>query len=190
MIGAPIVLLASTVAYTVGDGLNGDHAGGTIQVYAMALWFLVVIGLTRILEAPSPRTATVLMLVGALGVAGGVAYGLDSIHVAETGATAEDAGTAGVLALQIPGALFPLANLGLGIALVRANVEPRWSGFVLALAAILFPASRIPSIEALAIVADALFVVALAPLGWALLQGRDPMPSTAGQAASLLRPRP
>ena len=179
MIIGPLLLFVSTVASTAGGGINNDRAGGAIQVYAMAVWTLVVIGLTRLLEAPFPRAAAVLTLAGALGVAGGVAYGVDSIHVAESGVTAEDIGAAGPLALYVPGILFPLAHIGIGIALMRANVQPRWSGIVLVVAAILFPASRMPSVEALAIACDALFLLALAPLGWATLQGRDPVPSSA-----------
>ena len=178
MIIGPLLLFVSTLVYAAGGGLNGDRAGGAIQVYAFAVWGLVVIGLTRLLEGPFPRAAAVLTLVGALGVAGGVAYGIDSIHVAETGVTAEDIGAAGPLALYIPGILFPLAHISIGIALLLGNVRPRWCGMVLIVAAILFPASRIPSVEALAIATDVLFLLALAPLGWAILRGRDPVPTS------------
>lgn len=179
MIGAPVVLLASTLAYAAGGGINNDRVGGIIQVYAMAAWILVVIGLTQILEAPFPRAAAVLTLIGALGVAGGVAFGIDSIHMAATGSSARQLGAAGPLALNIPGILFPLAHVGIGVGLLRANVQPRWAGIVLIVAAILFPASRIPAVVALAIAADALFLIALAPLGWAILQQRDPKQSYA-----------
>ena len=179
MIGAPALLLVSTMVYAAGGGINNDRAGGIIQVYALAAWILVVIGLTQILEVPFPRAAAVLTLIGALGVTGGIAYGIDSIHLAATGVSAEDLGAAGPLALQIPGLLFPLAHIGVGVGLLRAKVQPRWSGIALIVAAILFPASRIPAIAALAIAADALFILALAPLGWAILQGRDPVQSSA-----------
>jgi hypothetical protein len=184
LIGAPTLLFASTLASAVGGGLNADHTGGALQVYAFAAWSLVVVGLTRIIEGPLPRAAAALLAIGALGVAGGVANGLDSIQFAETGVTSEDAGAAGVFALNITGALFPLAMLGLGVALVRARVEPRWSGFALAAAAILFPVSRISSNELLALAADAVFLVALAPLGWAILQGPTSAPAAATRSAS------
>jgi hypothetical protein len=173
MIGAPVLLLASTMVYAAGGGINNDRAGGIIQVYAFAAWILVVMGLTQILEVPFPRASAGLTLIGALGVAGGIAYGIDSIHVAATGVSAEDLGAAGPLALNIPGLLFPLSHIGIGVGLLRANVQPRWSGIVLIMAAILFPASRIPAVAALAIAGDAAFLLALAPLGWATLQGRD-----------------
>src|SRR5688572_25661413 len=103
MIVAPLLLFCSTVAYAVGGGINNDRTGGAVQVYAMAVWFLVVIGLTRLLEVPFPRAAATLTVVGALGVAGGVAYGVDSIQVAATGVSAEELGAAGALALYLPG---------------------------------------------------------------------------------------
>jgi hypothetical protein len=71
-----------------------------------------------------------------------------------------------------------LAHVGIGVGLLRANVQPRWAGIALIVAAILFPASRIPAVVALAIAADALFLIALAPLGWAILQERDPKQSS------------
>lgn len=188
MIAAPLLLLASDLVYTAGDGLGEDSAGGAIQVYAMAAWFLVLVGLTRLVEAPFPRLAAALLVVGSLGVAGGVAWGLDAIFIDETGANVEDLGTAGVLTLNIPGILFPLALLGLGLALIRAVIEPRWAGMVLAVAAILFPISRIGNVEALAIADDVLFIVALAPLGWAILQGRDAMPSAAPPVGAAVGP--
>lgn len=72
MIAAPALLLASTVIYAAGGGLGEDQAGGVIQVYAMAAFMLALVGVTRMLEDPSPRAAAVLMLIGAIGVAGGV----------------------------------------------------------------------------------------------------------------------
>ncbi len=117
--------------------------------------------------------AALLILVGALGIAGGVAYGIDSIHMAETGRTAEEMGIAGPLVLYLPGVLFPLTNIGIGLMLARSNAELRWQGLALVLAGVLFPVSRIGSIEILAIAVDTLFIIALAPLGWAIVQGRS-----------------
>ncbi len=192
MVIAPILLLASTVAATTGGGLGEDRVGGALQVYAMAAWILVIVGLTRMLQRPFPIAAAVLMAIGALGAAGGIGYGLDSIQNAEFGTTTEDAGAAGPIALQVPGILFPVANIGIGVALMRARVDPRWSGIVLAVAALLFPVSRIGSVEPLAMAVDVLFLIALAPLAWAILQGRDPMATAtvAGMRATSLDPTP
>lgn len=184
MIAAPVLFLASTLTHAAGNGLGEDVAGGVIQVYAMATFSLVVIGLARILETRLPRAATAIMLIGVVGVAGGVAYGINSIYAAigsiDLNETGE--GVAGPLALQIPGLLFPLTFVALGVALVRAHAEPRWCGFALVAAGVLFPLGRIPSVDALAVAADTLFLIALAPLGWAILHGRDPVATTPHEA--------
>lgn len=169
---APIVLLASTLAYSIGGGFNNDQTGGVIQLYAMAAFMPVLAGLTRLIEPWSPRTAAVLILTGALGIAGGIAYAVDSIHLAATGVTAEELGIAGPLALMLPGIFFPLTLLGAGIALARSGVAPRGPALLLCLAAVLFPVSRIGSIEPLGIAVDVLFVAALWPFGWSLLRGQ------------------
>jgi hypothetical protein len=170
MIIGPLLLFISTLTYSAGGGINSDRLGGVIQVYAMATWIMVLMGLTRLVAARWPRATAVLTAAGAIGVAGGVAYGIDSIHVAETGRSAEEMGI-GALALYLPGLLFPLSQIGFGAMLARDRVAPRWSGLLLVIAAILFPVSRIGSIEPLAIAADSLFVIALVPLGWQLLAG-------------------
>lgn len=181
MIAGPVLLLIASVFYAAGE----DQTGGTIQIYASAAWILILFGLTRLIEAPLPRATAVVLVVGALGITGAIAYGLDVIHVAEGAISVEEAGAYGGFALFIPGALFPLANLGLGIALYRAGVEPRWAGIALAVAAILFPLSRIPDVEALMIVCDAIFIAALAPLGWSILQGERIHPTAnTGTAAA------
>jgi len=67
----------------------------------------------------------------------------------------------------------PLAWIGIGLALLRGAVQPRWCGAALVIAGLLFPVSRIGDIAALAIVDDLIFLLALAPLGLAIMQGRD-----------------
>lgn len=174
---APVLLLASTIAYATSGGFNHDQTGGVIQVYAMAAFMPVILGLTRVVEGRFPRAAAVLALAGGIGIAGGVGYGIDAVHLAETGATAEDFGAAGPLALQVPGAFFPLTSFSLGVALARAAIEPRWSGILLCVAAVLFPVSRIGSIEPLGLAVDVLFVAALWPLGWQMLRGNLTFPA-------------
>lgn len=134
-------------------------------------------GLTRVLSGPFPRFAAVLTVLGALGLAAGAGYAVDHVQFEATGIVVQNLGTAGVFAMKLPGICFPLAFLGIGLALVRAGVEPRWAGVVLSLAAVMFPVSRIAYIEPLAIAADGLFLAALWPLGWSILQGRNTAPA-------------
>lgn len=68
---------------------------------------------------------------------------LTAYIMAETGRTAEEMGIAGPLVLYLPGVLFPLTNIGIGLMLARSRPELRWQGLVLVLAVVLFPVSRI-----------------------------------------------
>lgn len=183
LIIAPILLAASTVAYAAGGGFNDDQLGGSIQLYAMVLWFPAVLALTRLVATRFPSAAAVLTLAGAVAVAGGVGYALDSVYFAETGTTAEDF-AAGPLVLQLPGAFFPATMLALGIAIAKAGPEHRRSGWLLAGAAVLFPASRVNGIEPLGLVADALFLLAMVPLGLRMLWGADAVTTGLTRAAA------
>lgn len=188
MLIAPALLLVSTIAHVAGSGLGEDQTGGVIQVYAFAAFFVVLIGLTQMLEAVAPRAATALTVTGSLGVAAGVGYGINSIYAALGTTDINDnvENAAGPLALQLPGILFPLTFIALGVLLMRARVEPRWSLPLLIAAAIAFPLSRIPSIEPLALVADTLFLLALVPLGLGQLRALGAASATpaASQAPS------
>ncbi|MCA1698063.1 MAG: hypothetical protein LC790_03840 [Actinobacteria bacterium] len=172
MILGPLLLLASTAASLPGDG--EDSAGGVLQIYAFVGLMLAMIGLTELCQRYLPRAAAALTLMAALGVAGGVAYGLNSIYV-DMGAMDlnEQTGATTSLALQLPGILFPLSFIGLGLALFRSAIPLRWCGLALIAGGVLFPISRIGDIEALAPVSDMLFLLGLAPIGLALLRGRD-----------------
>ena len=167
MILGPVLLLASSVAYVAGGGLSDDELGGALQVYAFVALTVVAIGITRAVEPAFPRASAALLAFAVLGCGAGVGFGIDSIHAALPGGTGlEDADSAaGTLALFVPGSIFPLSFAALGVALWRARVSPRASGPLLVAAGLLFPVANIPDSEAMAVTANALFVVALWPLG-------------------------
>jgi hypothetical protein len=173
-VAAPVLLLGSTISYvSAGKGMNDGEAGGTIQVWAMIAFALVTVSLARLLERAAPRAAATLSVVGLIGAAGGVGYGIDSIQAAifDTGSIQETDSAVAPLALQLPGVLFPLSLIGLGVMLARTGTVAPWSGWTLAAGALLFPLSRIPDVEALAVAADALLVIALVPLGLQMIRG-------------------
>ena len=118
-------------------------------------------------EPALPRASAALLAFAVLGCGGGVGFGIDSIHAGLPGGTGlEDADSAAAtLALFVPGAIFPLSFAALGVALWRARVSPTPSGPLLVAASLLFPVANIPDSEAIAVTANALFVVALWPLG-------------------------
>jgi hypothetical protein len=167
MILGPVLLLGGSVAFAAGGGLNEDELGGALLVYAFVALTIVAIGIARAVERALPRASAALLAFAVLGCGAGVGFGIDSIHAGLPGGTGlEDADSAaGTLALFVPGAIFPLSFAALGVALWRARVSPRASGPLLVAASLLFPIANIPDSEAIAVTANALFVVALWPLG-------------------------
>ena len=172
MIVGPVLLLASAVAFAAGGGPNEDELGGALLVYAFVAMTVVTIGIARAVEPAFPRGSAALLAFAVLGCGAGVGFGIDSIHNALPGGAAlEDADSAAAtLALLVPGAIFPLSFAALGVALWRAGVSPRPSGPLLVAASLLFPVGNIPDSEAIAILANAVFVVALWPLGMTWLR--------------------
>ncbi|MGH2782680.1 MAG: hypothetical protein ACRDL0_22375 [Thermoleophilaceae bacterium] len=172
MIFGPVLLLGSSIAFAAGGGLNEDELGGALLVYAFVAMTVVAIGIARAVEQALPRASAPLLAFAVLGCGAGVGFGIDSIHAALPGGTGlEDADSAAAtLALFVPGAIFPLSFAALGLALWRARVSPTPSGPLLVAASLLFPVANIPDSEAIAVTANALFVVALWPLGMTWLR--------------------
>lgn len=168
---APLLLLSSSIAWAAGS----ESVRGILGFYACALFTLVIVTLTQAFSATLPRAAAALTLLGVLGVAAGVGFNVDNMHGAllDDAFLVDDGGTAAVFVAQLPGLMFPIAFVGIGVALLRCGVQPRWSAIVLIVAGVLFPMSRIGEVAALGLADDLLFVIALVPLGLAILQGRD-----------------
>src|SRR5262249_5212352 len=105
--------------------------------------------------------AAVLLVVGAVGVAGAVAYGFNTIHVSLGDTDLVDASGAATLIKPV-GLCFP-AMLVLGAAPVR-RVVPMWTIAVLAAAGIVFPVAHIANIAWLAVTDNVALVVAFAAM--------------------------
>lgn len=176
MIVAPILLAAATVAYGLGGGMNRDVLGGTIQLYAMAAFGLAVVGLVGLLATRRPRLAAVLLVPAMIGVAGGVGFGVDSIHAGlpSGGKLMEIAPSAAAPSIQIAGMIFPPALAAIGIALALTRTAPRWAAATIVIGALLFPVSRVLGILPLALAADLVLVVGLGRVGFELVRGSRP----------------
>ncbi len=173
MIAAPVLLLASTIAYAAAGEVGTGVVGGVIQVYAFAAFGLATAGLAwASVRAGSRRAVAWLVIVAALGVAGGAGYGINAIY-AGLGASDlnSDGSLAGAIALQVPGVLFPLSLIGFGVLLARLKAVPWLLGGLLAVAAASFPAGRIPKVGAVALATDLLLIVALVGVAWVLGRG-------------------
>lgn len=164
---APALVLASTVAYLArGEGMNDGEVGGAIQLWGMAAYAVAVVGLLRLVEDAAPRAAVVLTVLAMLGVAAGAGYGIDSMQVELFGTDSiqEVEGSLAPIALQVPGILFPVSLIGLGVVLARTGTVTALAGYGLAVGAVLFPASRIPDVPGLAVASDVIVLLALAAI--------------------------
>lgn len=170
---APVLLLASSLAYLAGEGTGVGQAGGVIQFWAFVAFALAVVGLTGALEIRAPRAATALLALGMAGALAGAGFGIDAVRAdLAGGARLIDAQTvASILVTNLPGVVFPLVLIGLGVLLGRGGAQPRWAAVALGIGGALFPLSRIGSIEGLAVVGDVVLLAALVPLGLRLMRG-------------------
>lgn len=160
LILAPALLLISSIVYSRTDGLGAGVPGGIVQVLAFMCFSLVVIRLTTLLS-DSPKVATALLVVGVVGVAGGVGYGVNAYAVGVTDVDMNELAGAAGTALQAAGIFFPLTFIGFGIALLLTKTVPAPVALAVVVGGVLFPLSRIPGIDALAFVCDATLLVAL-----------------------------
>jgi hypothetical protein len=170
-VAAPLLIAASSLAWVAGS----EPTRGVLQFYGVALSVIVILTLTHALAPAFPRAAVALTLLGVLGVAAGAGFAVDNIHGAllDDAYLVDDGGATGALVAQLPGPMFALAWVGIGAALLRGGLQPRWSATLLIVAGVLFPVSRIGEIAPLALADDLLFLVALAPLGAAVMRGRE-----------------
>lgn len=156
---APIVMLASTIAYVMGNqGLSAGAAAGTLQIWAFIAYAIALVGLVRALEREAPRLAATGLVLALIGCVGGGAYGMDSIQAAVLGGTI-DSSAAAPFALRIPGLAFPLALLILGVLLTRTRVTAPASSVPVIVGAVLFPVARIADIAAVAVASDLALLV-------------------------------
>ena len=179
---APLLMLASTIAHMAGgDELNSGEAGGIIQVWATIALGIAVVGLARLLEESTPRGALLVVVLGIGAVAAAAGYGIDAIHAdVHDVDSLQDVSTslAAPLALQLPGLMHTVGLVTLGVLLARHRVVPAIAAYSIVLGAVLFLAARIPDIEELALVGDAVLLVGFGGAGLTLL-GRRGTPAVA-----------
>ncbi|WP_250005825.1 hypothetical protein [Actinoplanes sp. M2I2] len=174
LIVAPVIYLIADVLYAT-RGWD-DPAAAVCHVLG-AIGYTVV--LLRLVTLGSGYLAAVLLVAGAVGAAGNVAYGFNTIHVSLGDTDLVDA--TGVASLIKPlGLFFPLTLL-LGAVVLR-GIGPSWVAPVVAVAGLVWPVAHIANLGWLAVVVNVALVagfgavaVARQPVttgtGW-LLTGR------------------
>ena len=159
----PALLLAASFAWLAGD--DSAELRGILSFWAFPALLLAGLGLLARFEDEAPRARAILTAtLGIAAVAGGAFatevnmvehYGIERFIDQET--------PSAMLALGMPGLLFPISMVAIGALSYRLGTMPRVEAALLAVGTAFFPLSRIPEIPELAIVADLVLVAALAP---------------------------
>lgn len=182
LVVGPALLAASSVAWIA----DSPQVRG-----ALAFWAIVLVGVglhgivLRRLAEPAPTAHAVLGVTLAAGVAAGAAFAVEMLMV-DTFAVdrlVETGDPAAILTLNLPGTMFPISVIAIGVFSWRKQTLPVASALLLALAGIVFPMSRIGEVAALAVVSDLLLVAATAPIALAVLRGGTRSPSRIAQPA-------
>lgn len=179
---APVLLLASTLAFIAEDGINDGVLGGTIGVWSTFAFVIAFSGVYRMIEPRLPRVGPIFMALTLIGFTAGTAFNIQAMYNGAYGTDLladltegrlPDEPTVGVFAFLPWGLLAPMSMVATGILLWVSQVVPKWSAALLCLGGVLFVASRPERIEVVAIVADVVLVVAMVPIGWTLLRRRQ-----------------
>ena len=166
----PVLLLGSSVAWLA----DAREAQAILMMWGLIGLGLAIVGFSQRLRTALPWAAAVVLGIGIIGTAAGAGYAVEAAIVDHFGIERlNDQDTlATVLVLQLPGLLFPLSFVAAAVASWRARLLAPFHAGLIAVGALLFPASRIPEIAGLAVGADAVLSLGLVTLGVALLTGR------------------
>lgn len=180
-IAAPLLLLASTVAFLNEDGINDGVVGGTVGVWSTIAFVIASAGIYRMIEVRAPRVGPVFGVIAMAGFTAGAAFNVQAMYFAaydkDLLADISEGALPGVSAIGIfaflPwGLLVPVTFVATGVLLWRTRTAPTWSAALLVLGGILFVASRPERIDLLAVACDVTLVLAMAPIGWSMLRRR------------------
>jgi hypothetical protein len=156
-------LVAAPVIYLIADSLYAargwdDPTAAVFHVLGAIAYTFVLL---RVVTLSDGILAAVLLFIGAIGVAGNVAYGFNTIHVSLGDTNLVDATGAATLIKPL-GLCFPLMLLLAAMAVRRTRNA--WIPAVLAVAAVAWPVAHIANIAWLAVMVNAALVVAFSAL--------------------------
>lgn len=151
---APLLL---TAAHLFGNTYALNETSGWLGVLAFTVWILAFQGLFRLVQDRMPVYAVVGFVLAVYGCVAGTNFMVDGIYLEALGIDTVTGkndlharfGIGGLLAFYLPGLLFPLSFVALGISYLRTKILPPWLAVFLIVAGICFPLGRIPRIAAL-----------------------------------------
>jgi hypothetical protein len=151
---APVLYLLADTVYAIRGW--ADPGAAVLHVLAsIAYTFLLL----WVVQRSTGYLAAVLLVVGAAGVAGSVAYGFNTIHIAIGDTDLVDATGAAALIKPL-GLCFPLMLLLCAVALRRRG--PRWAVVSIAVAAVVWPVAHIANVAWLAVAVNVVLVAGFA----------------------------
>ena len=157
LVVAPVLYLCADLLYAA-RGWEADPAGGVLHVLGSVAYTLVVL---RVATWTTDRWAAALLVVGAVGVAGNVAYGFDAIHVALGDVSLVDRSGAANLIKPL-GLAFPLVLVMCAVAL--RGVAPTWVVALIGVAGLAFPVANIANLAPLGVAVSLAAVVGFGAL--------------------------
>ncbi|MEV6633257.1 hypothetical protein AB0M54_21165 [Actinoplanes sp. NPDC051470] len=169
LVVAPAVYLIADLLYAT-RGWD-DPTAGVVHVLGAVGYLLVMV---RLATLGHGVLAAVLLVAGAFGAAGDVAYGFNTIHVSLGDTDLVDAAGAAVLIKPL-GLCFPLTLL-LG-ALVLRRLAPTWTVVLLAVSALLWPVAHIANVGWLAVLVNAALVAVFGVVAAVLTRSPAPVPA-------------
>ena len=172
LVVAPAIYLIADLGYAT-RGWD-DPTAAVVHVLAAVGYTLVLV---RLVTLGNGILAAVLLVVGAFGAAGDVAYGFNTIHVSLGDTDLVDATGAAVLIKPL-GLCFPLTLL-LGAAVLR-RIAPAWTVVLLAVSAIAWPVAHIANIGWLAAAVNATLAAVFSAVAAVLYRTPDPILAPAG----------
>jgi len=152
LVVAPAVYLIADLLYAT-RGWD-DPAAAVVHVLGAVGYTLVMV---RLATLGHGVPAAILLVAGAFGAAGDVAYGFNTIHVSLGDTDLVDATGAATLIKPL-GLCFPLSLL-LGAVVLRPNA-PAWTVALLGVSALAWPVAHIADIGWLAVLVNVALVAA------------------------------
>ncbi|WP_280233458.1 hypothetical protein [Nocardia cyriacigeorgica] len=176
LVAGPLLYLISTLTWQ-DDGIYGV-TGGTVLVAAMTCWLF---GLTAVYDDVGhhyPRFAAVAKLVLLAGVIGGVSFAVRGFYDGALELSREESITvleahpvASATMFFLPGPLFPLSLIIIGIAVLRARLVHPALGAALSATGVIFPATTILRVQAGATGLSVVMIIVFALLAHAHVKG-------------------
>ncbi|MCB0606888.1 MAG: hypothetical protein H6562_18700 [Lewinellaceae bacterium] len=165
-------------------------SAGVLQVLSFTCWIFAFQGMFHQLKAELPRYAVLGFVVAVYACIGGNNFGVDGIYSEAMGLETLDAGSQlhaqigvpTIVYLFLPGILFPLSLLVLGIQLLRKKKVSRLAGALLCIGAVCFPLSRMPRIDLLAHIDNVLLLASHVLISSELFGSRRTVSKTATTA--------